>query len=376
LLVASWTVEAMEEGDEIRIQRCGGLVVVTLNRPHVLNALSVRMCQALDDGLRRWRDDPGVHAVLIKGAGDRAFCAGGDIRWLYETLMARGEDVALGFYRLEYPMNARLHHFPKPYIALLDGITMGGGVGVSVHGSHRVVTERTAFAMPETGIGLFPDVGATYVLPRLPGALGMYLGLTGARLGAADCLLAGIGSCYVPAGRLDELEGALAEADLSKNARSTVEGVLDRFRADPGPPPIVEHMERIDCCYGKGELDAVMRALEKEPTGWGRAQRETLATKSPTSLAVTFRQLRQGATLNFDEAMRLEYRLVHRFVAGHDFREGVRALIIDKDNRPKWRPASLENVTAADVEAYFRPLSRGELQLNGGDRAGQPRGGA
>jgi enoyl-CoA hydratase len=360
----------MEESEEIRIQRRGGLVVVTLNRPRALNALSFPMCQALDDGLRRWRADPEVHAVLIKGAGERAFCAGGDIRWLYETLMARGEDVALRFYELEYPMNARLHHFPKPYVALLDGITMGGGVGVSVHGSHRVVTERTAFAMPETGIGLFPDVGATYVLPRLPGALGMYLGLTGDRLGAADCLLAGIGSCYVPVDRLDEMEGALTEADLSKDARGTVESVLDRFRDDPGPPPIVEHTERIDRCYGKGELDVVLRALEKEPTGWGRSQRETLATKSPTSLAVTFRQLRQGAALNFDDAMRLEYRLVHRFVAGRDFREGVRALIIDKDNRPKWRPARLEDVTAEDVEAYFRPLPGGELQLNGGDRVG------
>jgi enoyl-CoA hydratase len=360
----------MPDGDEIRIHRHRGLVLVTLNRPRALNALSLGMCRALDDGLRRWGADPEVHAVLIKGAGERAFCAGGDIRWLYHVLKTRGEDEALGFYALEYPMNARLHHFPKPYVALLDGIAMGGGVGVSVHGSHRVVTERTAFAMPETGIGLFPDVGATYVLPRLPGALGMYLGLTGARLGAADCLFAGIGSCYVPAGRLDQLEGALAEADLAGDARGAVEGVLDRFRDDPGPPPLAEHMARIDLCYGRDELAAVLRALEAEPTGWGRAQLETLATKSPTSLAVTFRQLRQGAALDFDEAMRLEYRLVHRFVAGHDFREGVRALIIDKDNRPQWRPDRLEDVTAADVEAYFRPLPGGDLRLNGGDRAG------
>lgn len=359
----------MSEQDEIRIQRRGGLIVVFLNRPRALNALSFAMCRALDDGLRRWQTDPEVHAVLIKGAGERAFCAGGDIRWLYQVLMSRGEAEALSFYAVEYPMNARLRHFTKPYIALLDGITMGGGVGVSVHGSHRVVTERTVFAMPETGIGLFPDVGATYVLPRLPGAVGMYLGLTGARLGAADCLLAGIGSCYVPADQLDELEAALAVADLSRDANSATNAVLERFRDDPGPAPLLEYMDRIDSCYGKTELEAVLRALEEETSGWGRAQLETLATKSPTSLAVTFRQLRQGATLAFDEAMRLEYRLVHRFVAGHDFREGVRALIIDKDNRPAWRPSRLEDVNASDVAAYFRPLRGGELQLNG-DRAG------
>jgi enoyl-CoA hydratase len=360
----------MQADDEIRVQRRGALVVVTLNRPGALNALSFAMCRVLDDGLRRWKADPEVHAVLIKGAGERAFCAGGDIRWLYEVLTTRGEAEALGFYALEYPLNARLHHFPKPYIALLDGITMGGGVGVSVHGSHRVVTERTVFAMPETGIGLFPDVGATHVLPRLPGALGMYLGLTGARLGAADCLGAGIGGCYVPADRLDELEQALADADLSGNAHRAVTAVLDGFGGDPGWPRLIEHMGRIDRCYGKDRLDEVMRALEDEPTGWGRQELETLASKSPTSLAVTFRQLRQGAALDFNAAMRLEYRLVHRFVAGHDFREGVRALIIDKDNLPSWRPSWLEDVTTAEVEAYFRPLPGGELQLRDRDRVG------
>ena len=360
----------MTAEDEIRIERRGGLVVVALNRPRALNALSFAMCRALDDGLRRWQADPEVHAVVIKGAGERAFCAGGDIRWLYQVLTTRGEDEALRFYALEYPMNARLHHFTKPYVALLDGIAMGGGVGVSVHGSHRVVTERTVFAMPETGIGLFPDVGATYVLPRLPGALGMYLGLTGARLGAADCLYAGIGSCFVAAARLDELEAALARADLSEDAHAAVQAVLDGFGDDPGPPPLREDVDRIDACYGQDSLEAVLRALEDEPTGWGQAQLETLATRSPTSLAVTFRQLRAGAGLEFDDAMRLEYRLVQRFMAGHDFREGVRALIIDKDSRPQWRPSTLEDVTAADVEAYFRPLPGGDLPRTGHDRAG------
>lgn len=355
----------MRESDEIRIAQRGGLVVVTLNRPRALNALSFAMCRTMYDGLASWEANPDVHAVLIKGTGERAFCAGGDIRWLYDVLTSRGEGPALAFYALEYPMNARLHHFTKPYIALLDGITMGGGVGVSVHGSHRVVTERTVFAMPETGIGFFPDVGATYVLPRLRGALGMYLGLSGARLGPADCVWAGIGSCYVPSDRFEELEARLAEADLAIDAHARVESVLDDLRGDPGRAPLAEQIGRIDACYGQRDLNAVLHALGAEQTGWGQTQLEQLSTKSPTSLAVTFRQLQEGAALSFDDAMRLEYRLVPRFLAGHDFREGVRALIVDKDGRPDWRPSRLEDVSAADVDAYFEPLRGGDLQLEG-----------
>lgn len=354
----------MGASDDLRIERRSGVVVLTLNRPRALNALTFDMCRALHDGLRAWQADPEVHAVLIKGAGERAFCAGGDIRWLYEVLTAGGVSEALEFYALEYPMNARLHHFQKPYVALLDGITMGGGVGVSVHGSHRVVTDRTVFAMPETAIGFFPDVGATYVLPRLPGALGRYLGLTGARLGAADCLWTGLGTSYVPADRLEALEAALVEADLSSDAHAGVAAVLDDFQGDPGPAPLCEEKDRIDACFGQPDLTAAVRALRADRSAWGAAQLEGLSSKSPTSLAVTFRQLGEGAGIAMDAAMRLEYRLVHRFVAGHDFREGVRALIVDKDNQPKWRPARLEDVTAADVDRYFQPLPGGDLPLD------------
>jgi enoyl-CoA hydratase len=355
----------MSASDDIRIEQHGGLVMVTLNRPRALNALSFAMCRALYDGLARWQADPTIAAVLIKGAGERAFCAGGDLRWLYEVLTTQGVDSGLSFYALEYAMNARLHHFSKPYVALLDGIAMGGGVGVSIHGSHRVVTERTVFAMPEAGIGLFPDVGATYVLPRLHGALGMYLGLTGARLNAADCLWAGIGSCHVPTEKLDALGDALADTDFSADAHGMVDRVLARFQTHPGPAPLAQQIDPIDSCYGRRDLRAVLQALGQEETGWGEAQLAQLSTKSPTSLAVTFRQLQEGRALDFDSAMRLEYRLVPRFLAGHDFREGVRALIIDKDGRPSWRPSRLEEVSPADVEDYFRPLPAGELQLNG-----------
>ena len=355
----------MRTGDEIRIEQRAGVVSVTLDRPRALNALTLGMCRTMHEGLARWQTDPAVHAVVIKGAGERAFCAGGDIRWLYELMMtAHGLESALAFYALEYSMNARLHHFTKPYIALLDGITMGGGVGVSVHGSHRVVTERTLFARPETGSGFFPDVGATYMLPRLRGALGMYLGLTGARLEAADCVWAKIASCHVPTARLGELEEALVHADLTSDAHGAVDRILARFHVDPGPAPLSEDIDRIDSCYGRNDLGAVLEALGDEATGWGEAQLEGLSAKSPTSLAVTFRQLQEGAGLDFDDAMRLEYRLVPRFLAGHDFREGIRALIIDKDGRPQWRPGRFEDVAAAYVDAYFRSLPGGDLPLS------------
>lgn len=354
---------------EIIFTQRGGLAVINLNRPKALNAISLPMCRALDRKLIEWRADASVQAVLIKGAGERAFCAGGDIRRLYDLLLTRGAEEGGGYYAIEYPMNARLHHFPKPYIALLDGITMGGGVGVSIHGSHRVVTERTMFAMPETGIGLFPDVGATYVLPRLPGELGLYLGLTGARLHAADCRFAGIGTHYVAGDGLSALEDALAAADLGDDAFAAVDAVLGRFVGDAGPPSLPEISARIDTCFGQDSLAAVIDALGAEASGWGREQLEQLGRKSPTSAAVTFRQLRQGVALDFDAAMQLEYRLVQRFMAGHDFREGVRALIIDKDNQPDWRPARLEDVTDAALDAYFAPLAEGDLQLGGGSDA-------
>lgn len=356
--------------DEIQFARRGDLMVVTLHRPRALNALTLPMCRALDQGLRAWQADPAVGAVLIKGEGERAFCAGGDIRWLHGVLTSEGVAAACRFYAVEYPMNARLHHFGKPWIALLDGIAMGGGVGVSVHGSHRIVTERTMFAMPETGIGLFPDVGATFMLPRLPGGLGLYLGLTGARLGAADCLHAGIGTAHVAAGRLEALEAALAETPLRENSFAAVDAVLGAFKSDPGPAPIVDLRERVDACFGRECLSAVLAALHDEASGWGAGQAEALASKSPTSLAVTFRQLREGAALDFDSAMRLEYRLVHRFMAGHDFHEGVRALLIDKDRRPRWRPERLEDVTDAMVDGYFAPLPGGDLPLGQGPVAG------
>ncbi len=353
----------MSDEAEIKREVRGQLAIVTLNRPQAMNALTLEMCIAIDRWLVEWTADPAVQAVLIKGAGERAFCAGGDIRQMREVLTNQGPAAAIAFYGHEYPMNARLHHFPKPYVALLDGVTMGGGVGISVHGSHRVATERTLMAMPETAIGLFPDVGATYVLPRLPGALGMYLGLTGARLNGADCLWAGLATHVVPSGALAELERTLAATDLGGDAKLAVDGVLAGFAADPGLASLPALQARIEACYGRSSLAEVMAALAAEPSGWGAEQLSLLGRRSPTSLAVTFRQLQAGRRLSFDDAMRLEYRLVQRFMAGHDFAEGVRAVLIDKDHRPAWRPDRLDEIKDADIDAYFAPLSSGDLPL-------------
>ena len=351
-------------GGDILLDADGPVPVVTLNRPRALNALTHEMCRELARRVAAWRNDPLVSEVLIRGAGDRAFCAGGDIRSLYEARQRSEPDVAGAFYRDEYRLDWRVFHFPKPWIAVLDGITMGGGVGLSVHGSHRIATERTVFAMPETGIGLFPDVGGTYFLPRLPGQLGMYMGLTGARLGAADCVHAGIATHHLPSAQLPKLERALRQPYDRVEGEGAVDTILEQYHLDPGPSPLERQRERIDACFAGETLEEILAALRAEPTGWGAEQLGILSRKSPTSLRVTFRQLRLGAKLDFDDAMRLEYRLVRRFMAGHDFFEGVRALLIDKDNAPRWRPEALERVGAADVEAYFAPLPEGDLTFD------------
>ncbi len=346
----------MTEG--IVFSLAGGLGQVLLDRPQALNALTHEMCLALDAQLKAWEADPAVRAVAIRGAGGRAFCAGGDIRKLYDEGRAGG-DYAYRFYRDEYRMNARVRRFPKPYVALLDGIVMGGGVGVSVHGSHRVVTENTLFAMPETGIGLFPDVGGSYFLPRLPGRIGMYLGLTGARLKAADALYAGIGSHYVPRARLDELVAALTASRAAD--RGGVDAVLGGFAADPGPAPLAARRGDIDRLFAGDSVEAILAALEGEGSDWARETVATIRTKSPTSLKITFRQIREGAGRGFDDCMRMEWRMVNRVIAGHDFYEGTRAVVIDKDQKPAWQPARLDQVGEAEVAAYFAPLPDGDL---------------
>ena len=341
--------------EDVRFERRGRLGVIILDRQRALNALSWAMIRAISSQLAAWRDDDRVAAVLVKASPGRAFCAGGDI--LAVTSQARQEGVAAAgkFFRDEYRLNWRVHTYPKPYIALLDGITMGGGVGVSVHGGYRVVTENTRLAMPETAIGFFPDVGATWFLPRCPGEIGMYLGLTGAQLDAADCLTAGLGTHFVAAADLASLEERLAQGD----AAIAVDEVLGGFRREPGAGRLAALRPEIDRCFAGPDLPTIMAAIATSGTEWSRE----LAGKSSFSLHLTCAQLRHGRTLAIEDALRLEYRMVHRVLAGNDFQEGVRALLVDKDRRPRWE-AHGEAETAALVAAAMAPLPSGELDLD------------
>lgn len=342
--------------DEILFDVAGHTARVLLNRPKALNALTHEMCVRFRRQLQVWAADDTVRALVIQGAGDKAFCAGGDIRKLYDEGRIGG-DYPFAFYGDEYRLNAAVFHFPKPYIAILNGIVMGGGVGVSAHGSHRIVSDNVMFAMPETGIGLFPDVGGSYFLPRCPGEIGLYLGLTGHRLKAADMLYAGLAEAYVPARRLDDLVAALSDGD--------VDDVVAGFAGDAGEAPLAEHRDAIDRHFAPDSVEAIVESLESDPSDWAAKTAQTIAGKSPTSLKVTFRQLRQGAAKDFDDCMRMEWRMVNRIIAGHDFYEGTRAVVIDKDQAPDWQPARLGDVMDADVDAYFAPLPDGDLDLDG-----------
>jgi enoyl-CoA hydratase len=352
----------MAEADDILFEVKDGLAVATLNRPATLNALTQDMCVHYDDQLAAWAADGKVRAVVLAGAGERAFCAGGDVRAVWQAGKAK-QDLTASFFRIEYRMNRRIKTFPKPHIALLDGVTMGGGVGISVHGSHRIATERTLIAMPETGIGLFPDVGATYFLSRLPGGLGLYLGLTGARMKAADALYAGFATDYVPSARLDDFMAALrATKDASKK---DVSALIREFADDPGPAPLASKRAAIDRCFMQETLDDVLDALTHEPDEWSDETLDILRTRcSPTSLKVTFEALRRARKMDFDAAMVMEYRLSQAFMADSDFYEGIRALLIAKDNKPAWDPSTLAGVTKDMVEGHFAPPAAGELTFD------------
>jgi enoyl-CoA hydratase len=358
----------MPNNEDILFGREGNIATVTLNRPQALNAFTLAMYRRLDPMLRAWAGDPEIHAVLIRGAGERAFCAGGDVRAIYEAGHGISGDRALtsAFFREEYELIRHIHRYPKPYAAIIDGITMGGGAGVSVNGAFRIATERTMLAMPETGIGLFPDVGATRFLNLCPGQIGRYLGLTGARAGAADALYCGFATHFVPRDRLPALVAAFARME---HRERSVEQMLAGFSTDPGPAPIAARQAAIDRCFAGTTVEAVLDALAREASGggadadWAADTHTGLLTKSPTSLKITLRQLIVGHGFGIEEALALEYRLTQHVMAGHDFYEGVRAVLVDKDQQPRWEPATLAAVDEAMVEAYFAPLGAGELRF-------------
>lgn len=348
---------------DIQFSRIGEWGVATLNRPDALNALTWDMVKRLRAQLIDWERSAAVGAVLVRGAGEKAFCAGGDIRWLYDN--ARKDPVAAcEFFREEYRLNALIHHFTKPYVALIDGIVMGGGVGVSVHGDFRVAGDRTLFAMPETGIGLFPDVGGGHFLPRLHDGLGLYYGLTGARAKAADCMAAGVATHYCRTQDMHALERELMGLTLGGHPHADIEAVLDGYAGDPGEAHVNQIRPALKKLFaGYDSFDAFYTGLKADGHDVAQDMLRILARMSPTSLKLSFEQLKRGALLDFDDGMKMEFRMVRRVMEGHDFYEGVRATIIDKDKNPRWSPLTLEGVSDAEIAAYFEPLGGDELRL-------------
>jgi enoyl-CoA hydratase len=323
---------------------------LTLNRPKALHALTEAMCLSLTDALLAWREDDGIGLVLIDHAGERGFCAGGDIRAMAQSGAGDGA-AGRAFFLAEYRLNDLLQRYPKPVCAVMDGVTMGGGVGLSAYARYRVATEHTLLAMPETGIGLFPDIGAGWLLSRLPGEFGTWMALSGARLRAADCLFLGLCTHYVPGEKIEALKAALVRNP--EEARR----VLARFSDDAGLASLSGKQSALDAVFGHDTVEAIIAALQAG-SSWARERAEVLMTRSPTSMKVALRQLRTAHERPaFADEMRLEFRLACRIIASPDFQEGVRAVVIDKDNAPLWRPARLEDVTAEALDALFAPFT-------------------
>jgi enoyl-CoA hydratase len=406
----------MSTDAEILVDRRGTAGIITLNRPTALNAVTRGMVATLREALERWRHDGAISRVIVTAAGGRAFSAGGDLRHIYEAAHVGQQSESLTFWREEYALNALIKRYPKPYVALIDGIVMGGGVGISIHGSHRVAGDRFEFAMPEVGIGFFPDVGATWFLPRLPGQIGTYCALTGERLKAADAVAAGIATHRVASARFAELIAALcgavsvdailaafAEAavtspglrgEVERSPPSRASGREGKERVPtpgpepaetPAPPdpllagangttpvlvsrledtagPVIAHRHAIDRIFAGGSIEEILALLDAEAATangharWAGEVAASIRSKAPLSLKIALSQMQRGRSYSFERCMQAEFRVVSRVAYGHDFYEGIRAVIIDKDNRPQWRPATLAEVTAASVERHFAPL--------------------
>lgn len=325
---------------------------LTLNRPEALHALNLDMCEQMTEALLAWRSDADVELIVIDhAAGTRGFCAGGDVRMLQESGKSDGKE-ARDFFAVEYQLNTLIKEYPKPVVSVLDGVTMGGGVGISVHGAYRIATPNTVFAMPESGIGLFPDVGGGWFLPRLSGELGMWLALTGARLKGEDVLAAGVATHFTE--DATGLTGKLSEQGLEALVGLRREAVAS----------FATHTLEMNRCFGGASVEAIMGGL-RTGSDWARAQAATLDTKSPLTLKIAYRQLREGRVMSeFRENMRMEYRIGARLVCTENFHEGVRAVLIDRDNASAWKPRSLDAVSPDLVDRFFEPLGENELDFS------------
>ncbi len=340
----------MSDEPEVLVRIEGAVGRITLNRPQALHALTTNMVRLITDALVTWIDSPAIELVLIDHAGERGFCAGGDIRMLAASGAGDGRE-AREFFFTEYRLNSLLHDYPKTLVAIMDGVTMGGGVGLSRPCRFRVATERTTFAMPETGIGLFPDVGGGWYLSRMSDRVGLWLALTGARIKAADCELTCLATDYVESAQLPALKAAIV---AEPNA---IETLLTEFEGDAGRPVLAAHQDEIARLFAGDSVEAIVANLKAADSDWAREQLAILATKSPQTMKVTFRQLKLGGSMKtFAENMAMEYRIGARVVQRHDFLEGVRAVIVDKDNAPKWDPPTLEGVDEALLDGIFAPL--------------------
>ena len=333
--------------DEVLARVVDGVGFLTLNRPKAINSLTQTMVTAADAALAAWADDDAVRAVVVSGAGERGLCAGGDVVAIYHSAKAGGAD-ARRFWFDEYRLNSRIGHYPKPYVALMDGIVMGGGVGVSAHGSVRVVTETSKVAMPEVGIGFIPDVGGTFLLSRAPGLLGLHVALTGAPFSGADAIALGFADHYVPHAHLEEFT-----ADLIADG---VEHAVGAHAVDPPPSQLAAQRDWIDHCYAGETVADIVAALRDYGDGAANDAADLIATRSPIALAVTLAAVRRAAKCSsLDEVLVQEYRVSCASLRSQDLVEGIRAQLVDKDRNPQWSPPSLAAVTDADVQAYFEP---------------------
>jgi enoyl-CoA hydratase len=351
--------QSIEHGDLIA-RREGSAGVLRLNRPKAINAVTLEMVREIDAALDRFEADSAVGLVLLEGAGERGLCAGGDIRGLYDSARSGG-DLGKIFWGEEYIVNARIHDYPKPYVAYMDGIVMGGGVGLACHGSHRVVTERTRIGMPEVSLGFFPDVGGTWLLSRSPGEIGTYLALTGQTINGADAIFAGLADALMLSENWPALRKALTEVD-QKISHSDISGIIAQYKTPTSEGPLAANRRLIDRLFAYDTVEEIVQALGNDSSNFAETALKTIREKSPRGLKVTLRLLREARKLtSLKEALVHEYRAAVQVFASDDFVEGIRAAIVDKDRNPKWSPARIEDVTRQTVDAYFRPRVGDEL---------------
>jgi len=346
--------------DEVIVARQERLGRLTLNRPKALNALTRDMVRTIHRALLDWQQDDGVIAILIDGAGERGLCAGGDIRSIYDSAKT-GRFESDDFWREEYILNAFIAHYPKPYIALMDGIVMGGGVGISAHGSHRIVTERTRLAMPEVGIGFVPDVGGTFLLSRAPGELGTYAGLTASQLSGADAMVCELADDHMQSGDIAEFIDVLTFCEDADQ----LDGIIAAHTSPPGDSNLVRRRETIDRCFAGESVEDILQALDQQHNEFCADAAKRMRRHSPTSLKVTLRALRQARALpDLEACLQMEYRVATACIRGHDMIEGIRAVVVDKDQSPLWQPAQLADVREEVVQSFFGPPPGGDVQFS------------